>query len=89
MHTGEDASSKLLGKIAYMSPEHLEGKVIDNRSDLFGVALVMAEILLAQRMQVATEKEKVLENIKRGDYPALSDSKLDLSLKKIILKALS
>ena len=41
------------GKIAYMSPEQVEGGTIDGRSDLFSVGIVLAELLTGRRLFVA------------------------------------
>src|SRR5215471_895328 len=44
--TGEGT---ILGTAAYMSPEQIEGKPLDGRSDLFALGAVMYELLIGER----------------------------------------
>jgi serine/threonine-protein kinase len=46
LHTTRDGSVK--GKLAYMSPEQLNGKKLDRRSDLFATGAVLWEILTGE-----------------------------------------
>jgi serine/threonine protein kinase len=40
---------KLIGTIPYMSPEHVVGRGIDERSDLFSLAIILYEMLTGER----------------------------------------
>jgi serine/threonine protein kinase/membrane-associated phospholipid phosphatase len=40
---------KLIGTIPYMSPEHVAGRGIDHRSDLFSLAIILYEMLTGER----------------------------------------
>jgi len=62
----------LKGKYGYMSPEQIIGKPIDGRSDLFSVAVVLAELLMFRRLFTAPNDLDVLlmvrdVNLKRLD----------------------
>jgi len=43
--TGTAASGTLMGKLAYMSPEQIEGKQLDHRSDLFSLGTTAYQLI--------------------------------------------
>ncbi|MHB8876851.1 MAG: serine/threonine protein kinase, partial [Myxococcaceae bacterium] len=56
--TQRTATGMIKGKFAYMSPEQIRGQPLDTRSDIFGLGLVLYELLASARaVQGATELE--------------------------------
>ena len=83
----------LKGKYGYMSPEQVVGRPVDNRSDLFAVGVVLAELLTGRRLFSAPADLDVLLKVrdvhldrldKYGkDIPAALDRIVRRALKKI------
>jgi eukaryotic-like serine/threonine-protein kinase len=76
----------VLGTVAYMSPEQVEGRDVDGRSDIFSFGVVLAELLsgknlFSDRDSVVTQYNILHKEIKPGpDIPP--------ALRKIVKKAL-
>ncbi len=86
---GEGAGT-LRGKYGYMSPEQLEGKDLDGRSDVFSVAIVLAELLMSKRLFSATNPLDVLLMVRNVDLIRLekNNSHIDPQLLLILGKGL-
>lgn len=56
----------LKGKLLYMSPEQATGQVLDNRSDLYSLGLVLFELLTGERCFQADSELGVLEKVRLG-----------------------
>jgi eukaryotic-like serine/threonine-protein kinase len=82
---------ELKGKLGYMSPEQVIGGDIDLRSDLFTVAIVLAEMLLARPMFPGRNELEILTRIYEADLRVLERHGSDLApeLLAMLRKALA
>ena len=60
------------GTVGYMPPEQLQGELVDERCDLFALAVVMWKALTGRSPFAAASAEESLEKIERGPRPRLS-----------------
>ena len=62
----------ILGTIAYMAPEQLQGRPVDTRVDLFALGCVLFEMATGRRAFAGTTKASVIAAILSTDPPAVS-----------------
>lgn len=78
----------LKGKYSYMSPEQVRGEVIDRRSDIFAMGIILFELLTGQRLFDGENDFEILKRVESCSVPVQKLSGLDPELKHIILRAL-
>jgi eukaryotic-like serine/threonine-protein kinase len=80
----------LIGTLQYMSPEQLEGREADARSDIFALGLVIYEMLTGRRAFHASSQAGIVGAVLHRDPPPLSTSApaTPLSLERIVKRAL-
>lgn len=65
---------KVRGTPPYMAPEQARGDLVDARSDVFGLGLVLWEMLAGTRAYDASGKEPLLAQARAGRVPPLPDT---------------
>ena len=63
---------QIKGKLSYMSPEQLTGRVVDRRADVFAAAVVLWESLTGKRLFLADEPQEMIRRILDEPVPAPS-----------------
>ncbi len=88
---GGGSFGALRGKLGYMSPEQVEGKAVDHRSDLFSVGTCLYEMLTRKRLFRGKTDVETLANVRASEIePRLArHPELSESVKSILRRALS
>jgi serine/threonine protein kinase len=80
----------LKGKLGYMSPEQVQGKPLDRRSDVFAIGIVLWELIAGRRLFAGDAEYAVLQRIVEGVVPPLSSVRPDVppALDAAVMRAL-
>ena len=86
--TGE---GRIVGTVAYMSPEQAEGKPVDPRSDVFSLGVVIFEMATSQRPFKGDTQVSLLSSIIKDTPSSLTDLRAELprDLGRIVRRCLS
>lgn len=84
-------AGQLKGKLAYMSPEQLNAKMLDQRSDLFSIGVVLWETLTQQRLFGQLNEMQAMLAICEGHRkpPSAVQTDVPAALDAVVLKALA
>ena len=82
---------QLKGKFAYMSPEQVQGRDVDRRSDVFSLGIILYEFTLLRRLFRAESDIATAAAISHAEIerPSAVDPNFDPDLESIILRALA
>ena len=80
----------VMGTVAYMSPEQVQGKELDHRSDIFSFGIILHEMLSGKRTFEGESMADVMSAILKDDPPELSETNAKVSpqLDKIVRRCL-
>ena len=81
----------LLGTAPYMSPEQVEGRAADARSDIFALGTIIYEMATGQRPFRGDSGAAVMSAILRDDPPMLTEARPDLdpALARVVRRCLA
>ena len=84
-------SGVIKGTPTYMSPEHCTGGEVDRRSDVFGLGILLWELLTGRRLFKRPTAEETYDAITSGRVPTPSTYRLELpaALDRLVLRALA
>jgi serine/threonine-protein kinase len=84
-------SGKLKGKVPYMSPEQARGELLDSRSDIFAVGVMLFELTTGKRLFKGPSEYETLKLICERDYPLPSQVRPGYppELEAIVMRALA
>lgn len=86
----ETGAGTLKGKFAYMSPEQASGRPVDQRSDVYSLAVMLWEMLAMRPLFVADTDLALLALVRAPKVVSLRDLRPDVSpsLEQVLLRAL-
>jgi eukaryotic-like serine/threonine-protein kinase len=81
----------LKGKFGYMSPEQAEGQLVDSRTDLFSLGIVLWEMLANDRLFTSNSEAAILRKIRECQIPSIRkiNPSVPTELENIVLKSLA
>jgi eukaryotic-like serine/threonine-protein kinase len=84
-------SGMIKGKVAYMPPEQLLGREVDQRADIFSAGVVLWEVLTGRPLFLRSSEAATLYAIMNGPIPPASKIRHDVppQLDKIVARALA
>lgn len=80
----------LKGKLGYMSPEQASGEVLDARSDLFSLGIVVWELVTGRRLYQGDSEAELFAQVKRAQVPPPSSIQQDIprELEQLLMRML-
>jgi serine/threonine protein kinase/Tfp pilus assembly protein PilF len=85
---GITEDGRTVGTLAYMSPEQLQGKQVDRRTDLFSLGILMYEMLTGRRPFIEEHHAALMYSIVNTEPapPSINNPSVPKALEEIVLK---
>ncbi len=87
--TGVTAGGSVIGTLHYMSPEQVQGKNLDARSDIFSFGAVMVEMLTGKRAFDGDNTASVISAIMTADPKVLQAATIPPALERAVRRCLA
>ncbi|HEY2744131.1 MAG TPA: serine/threonine-protein kinase, partial [Polyangia bacterium] len=90
LKTEKTAPGVVYGKVSYMSPEQARGEVLDGRTDLYAVGIILWELLTGRQLFPQSEA-KLIERVRDPSIepPSMYAPRVPPALDAIVMKALA
>ena len=87
---GRTQAGAVMGTLAYMSPEQVSGRLLDHRTDIFSLGVLLHEMATGRRPFDGTSSAEVVSSILRDTPPLVTDLRPDLpgDLARVIRRCL-
>lgn len=69
MRIGSTRDNQMKGKLSYMSPEQLNGKAVDRRTDIFAAAVVLWETAVGKRLFEGADAGEIFAKVLASEIP--------------------
>jgi len=95
VESSKTQTGMVLGTPSYMSPEQVEGKKVDGRSDLFSLGATMYELLIGHKAFMGDTITGIMYNITNNRYTPISEASPDIPrcvshiVEKLMAKAIT
>ena len=79
------------GKFSYLSPEAASGQMVDKRTDIFALGIILWEMLTGERLFYGDSDYQTVELVRRAHIPSISaiNPKVEKELEDIVNTALA
>jgi serine/threonine protein kinase/Tol biopolymer transport system component len=88
--TGNTEPGTVLGTAGYMSPEQVRGEVVDHRSDIFSLGVILYEMLTGRRAFRGDSSVETMNAILTDDPPSMSGehSRISPGIERVVRRCL-
>ena len=88
--TGHTQSGTVMGTPAYMSPEQVSGRALDQRTDIFSLGVLLHEMATGRRPFEGSSSAELVSTILRDTPPSVTEVRADLpgDLARVIRRCL-